>query len=211
MKMKRKIISRILLVVTILAVVGTSIKITPIVTEGYMMYKEAVKKTDLESAIEAVRSDKDYVTIDQISNLFLEEVVESEDRRFYSHGGIDLFATVRAMFRNIEAGSFVEGGSTITQQLAKNLYFSFEKKYERKVAELFVAMDLEKMLSKDEILELYCNIAYFGEGCYGLKEAANHYYGVEALELSNEQVDALVWTLKSPNNYNPNVYEGVIL
>lgn len=209
--MKRKVISRILLVVAILAIVVTGIKITPVVTEGYKMYKEAVEKTSLQAAVEAVKSDTDYITIDQISHSFLEEVIESEDRRFYSHGGIDLFSTARAIVRNIQAGRLVEGGSTITQQLAKNLYFSFEKKYERKVAELFVAIDIEKMFSKEEILELYCNIAYFGEGCYGLKEAANHYYGVEAADLSNEQADALVWTLKSPNYYNPNVYVGAAL
>lgn len=208
--MKRKVISRILLVVVMLAVVGIGMKVTPIVAEGYKMYTAAIEEASLKEAITAVKSDKDYVTIDQISDSFLEEVVESEDRRFYSHGGIDLYATARAMFHNIKAGRFVEGGSTITQQLAKNLYFSFEKKYERKVAELLVAMDIEKLLSKDEILELYCNIAYYGEGCYGLKEAANYYYGVEAADLSNEQADALVWTLKSPNRYNPNVYEGVV-
>jgi membrane peptidoglycan carboxypeptidase len=106
------------------------------------------------------------------------------------------------------AGRFEQGGSTITQQLAKNMYFSFEKKYERKVAELFVAFQLEKELTKDEILELYCNIAYYGEGCYGLKQAAEHYYGVDPLELSEVQIVALVWTLKSPNNYNPNAYKG---
>ena len=208
--MKRKVISRILLVVVILAVVGIGMKVAPIVDEGYKMYTAAVEEASLKEAITAVKSDKDYVTIDQISDSFLEEVIESEDRRFYSHGGIDLYATARAMFHNIKAGRFVEGGSTITQQLAKNLYFSFEKKYERKVAELFVAMDIEKMLNKDEILELYCIIAYFGEGCYGLQEAANYYYGVEAADLSNEQADALVWTLKSPNRYNPNVYEGIV-
>ena len=208
---KRKVISRTLLLVVMIAVVGIGIKITPIAIEGYKMYKDAVKETSLNTAIAAARNDEAYVTIDQISDSFLEEVIESEDKRFYSHKGIDLVATARAMLHNVEAGSFLEGGSTITQQLAKNLYFSFEKQYERKVAELFVAMDIERMLSKDEILELYCNIAYFGEGCYGVKEAADHYYGVEAADLSNEQADALVWTLKSPNNYNPNVYEGVVL
>lgn len=208
--MKRKIISRILIVVVILVIVGIGIKITPIVAKGYKMYTVAIEEVTLKEAIAAVKSNKDYLTIEQISGSFLEEVIGSEDRRFYSHGGIDLYATARAMFHNIQAGHFVEGGSTITQQLAKNLYFSFEKKYERKVAELLVAIDIEKMLSKEEILELYCNIAYFGEGCYGLKEAANYYYGVEAADLSNEQADALVWTLKSPNRYNPNVYKGAL-
>ena len=209
--MKRKVILRTLLVAILIVGIGLGIKITPIAIEGYKMYKEAVTTTNLNTAITTIRNDETYVTIDQISETFLEEVIESEDKRFYSHNGIDLLATARAMFHNVKAGRFVQGGSTITQQLAKNLYFSFDKQYERKVAELLVARDIENTLDKEEILELYCNIAYFGEGCYGVKEAANHYYGIEAAELTNKQADALVWTLKSPNNYNPNVYEGSVL
>ena len=109
------------------------------------------------------------------------------------------------LLKNVVARSTVEGGSSITQQLAKNMYFSFEKRYERKVAELFVAFDLEKSASKDDILEMYCNIAYFGEGCYGLREATLHYYNLEPLEISTEQAASLVKTLKSPNYYNPNM------
>ena len=96
----------------------------------------------------------------------------------------------------------MEGGSTITQQLAKNLYFTFDKKLERKVAELFVAFQLEHMLTKDEILELYCNVVYFGEGCYGLQEASEHYYNISSDELSVEQASALAFTIKRPNYNN---------
>ncbi len=162
----------------------------------------------ISDKVEEIRQDENYITFDEIPEEYINQVLKSEDKRFYYHLGFDPISTTRAMANNIMAGRFEQGGSTITQQLAKNMYFSFEKKYERKVAELFVAFQLEKELTKDEILELYCNIAYYGEGCYGLKQAAEHYYGVDPLELSEVQIVALVWTLKSPNNYNPNAYKG---
>ena len=77
---------------------------------------------------------------------------------------------------------------------------------ERKIAELFVVVQLENKLTKKEIIELYCNMAYFGQGCYGIEEASEYYYGISASTLNKEQSEALAWTLKSPENYNPNVY-----
>lgn len=177
----------------------------PIVKTGYDMYKDATTHTSVENRIERLKAEENYVSIETISPEFLRQVIDSEDRHFYKHSGINLVSTGRAMFKNVKAGSTVEGGSSITQQLAKNMYFSFEKRYERKVAELFVAFELEKIASKDEILEMYCNIAYFGEGCYGIREATLHYYDLEPMDISTEQAASLVKTLKSPNNYNPNM------
>ncbi|KXL52431.1 penicillin-binding protein 1A [Anaerotignum neopropionicum] len=183
-------------------------EIPPIVTKGYDMYRNAVNLESISDKIENLKQDDSYVTIDEISEEFKKQILQSEDSRFYHHFGIDPIATVRASVHNIQAGSFVQGGSTITQQLAKNLYFSFEKKLERKVAEVFVVFELEHLLTKDEILELYCNVVYYGEGCYGLQEATEHYYNISPDELSEEQASALVFTIKSPNYYNPNVYEN---
>ncbi|WP_313756865.1 biosynthetic peptidoglycan transglycosylase [Tissierella sp.] len=177
--------------------------ITPIVLNGYEMYKEAINKKSLDDTIEEIRGQSNFISLNNISDEFLNLVLKSEDHRFYKHSGFDFIAIARAMYNNIKAGKIVQGGSTITQQLAKNSYFSFDKKYERKVAEVFVAKDLERKLTKDEILELYCNVIYFGEGCYGIKDAAKYYYGIEADKLTLEQAKALVKTLKSPNNYNP--------
>lgn len=168
------------------------------------MYHEAIDTRPLQEKVAEIQSDDSYAKLDEISPFFITQVIESEDRRFYDHKGINLSSTARAFLKNIETGTTTEGGSSITQQLAKNMYFSFEKRYERKVAELFVAFDLEKAYSKNEILELYCNIAYFGEGCYGIKEATVYYYGIEPDELTLEQAEILVKTLKSPNIYNPN-------
>ena len=203
--MKKNGIWRIVRMAVLIAIVVALVITVPIVKTGYDMYKDATTHTSLEIRIERLKSDENYVTLEEISPEFLVQVIESEDRRFYTHNGINLISTTRAMLKNVVARSTVEGGSSITQQLAKNMYFSFEKRYERKVAELFVAFDLEKSASKDDILEMYCNIAYFGEGCYGLREATLHYYNLEPLEISTEQAASLVKTLKSPNYYNPNM------
>jgi len=157
----------------------------------------------IQEKIKEVKSDESYVVLDDISPLFLLGVLESEDQSFYRHKGIDYKSISRAIFNNLKAGNIVEGGSSLTQQLAKNLYFSFEKKFERKVAEIFVVRRLEKTLEKNEILELYCNIAYFGEGNYGIREATLFYFNVPPNEMTEEQAAILVDTLKSPSYYNP--------
>ncbi|MGB4984723.1 MAG: biosynthetic peptidoglycan transglycosylase, partial [Erysipelotrichaceae bacterium] len=130
--------------------------------------------------------------------------IESEDKRFYTHPGFDVIAIIRATYNNIKARGFVQGGSTITQQLAKNMYFSFEKTLERKVGELLMALKMERELTKNEIMELYINIIYFGEECYGIKEAARHYYNVDVNKLDLKQMKILVETIKSPSAFNPN-------
>lgn len=171
---------------------------------GYRMYQDAVFVQSVEEKAEQIRSREGYIAFDEISETFLDELLYQEDRNFYSHSGVDLTAVARAAWHDLQAGRYVEGGSTITQQLAKNLYFSGEKELKRKVAELFVAFDLERSFTKEEILELYCNVVYFGEGCYGIGDAAGHYYGVSAADLNQEQAEALVYTLKCPGYYNPN-------
>ncbi len=203
MSKKRKLLYGVL-VVCLACMIAVGCLVTPVIIRGYDMYKAAVTAVSIDEKVAEIRSDEDYLPLEQISDEYLTSLVKSEDKRFYNHSGFDYLATARAMMNNVRARAFKEGGSTITQQLAKNMFFSFEKKLERKVAELFVVRELENRLSKDEILELYCNVIYFGENCYGIKEAANHYYGVEPSELNSDQVDALVYTIKSPNNYNPN-------
>lgn len=205
--MKKKYIWILSLIILSVSILCFS-KAMPVISSGYKMYQSAVKENSVEKVVDNIKEKEGYVNLDTIPKDYIKELLQSEDKRFYYHLGIDPIATTRAMFNNVVAGSFVQGGSTITQQLAKNMYFSFEKKLERKVAEVFVAFELERNYSKDEILELYLNVIYFGEGCYGVKEAANHYYGVEPQNLNEEQIGELVFTIKSPNNYNPNVYGG---
>lgn len=176
----------------------------PTVYRGWQMYETAVETAPVSVKVEEIRSSQDYVKLDDISDDFRNGVIASEDKRFRFHFGVDPLAVLRAVKNDILAGDFVEGGSTITQQLAKNMYFDFDKVFERKVAEVFVALQLERDYTKDEILELYLNCIYFGEDCYGIKEASAHYYGVSPEDLSEQQSDSLVYTIKCPNLFNPN-------
>ena len=170
---------------------------------GYQIYQDKIQEQFLSERVNQLKSKEDYVTLDQISPIYKEAVLESEDRRFYQHGPVDYYGLARAMLTNITTFSFKEGGSTITQQLSKNLCLSFEKDLSRKFAEVFIARDLEKMYSKDEILEMYLNITYLGEGNYGIQAASQYYYHIDAINLNKQQSDILVKTLKRPSVYNP--------
>lgn len=170
---------------------------------GYQIYQDKIQEQSLSERVNQLKSKEDYVTLDQISPIYKEAVLESEDRRFYKHGPVDYYGLARAMFINITTFSFKEGGSTITQQLAKNLCLSFKKDLSRKFAEVFIAKDLEDHYSKDEILEMYLNITYLGEGNYGIQAASQYYYHIDAIDLNKQQSDILVKTLKRPSIYNP--------
>ena len=127
----------------------------------------------------------------------------AEDRRFYEHGGFDVISTARAALANLRTGTLAEGGSTLTQQLAKNLYFTQEKKFTRKVAELFTAWALEANYTKDEILELYINVIYYGDGCTGITAAAQHYFGKAPSELTDYECTLLAGVPNAPSIYAP--------
>lgn len=170
---------------------------------GYQIYQDKIQEQSLSERVNQLKSKEDYVTLDQISPIYKEAVLESEDRRFYQHGPVDYYGLARAMFINITTFSFKEGGSTITQQLAKNLCLSFKKNLSRKFAEVFIAKDLEDHYSKDEILEMYLNITYLGEGNYGIQAVSQYYYHIDAIDLNKQQCDILVKTLKRPSVYNP--------
>ena len=170
---------------------------------GYQIYQDKIQEQSLSERVNQLKSKEDYVTLDQISPIYKEAVLESADRRFYQHGPVDYYGLARAMLTNLTTFSFKEGGSTITQQLSKNLCLSFEKDLSRKFAEVFIARDLEKMYNKDEILEMYLNITYLGEGNYGIQAASQYYYHIDAIDLNKQQSDILVKTLKRPSVYNP--------
>lgn len=130
-------------------------------------------------------------------------VLATEDRRFYTHFGIDLIGLARAMFANLRAGRIVQGGSTITQQVAKNLFLSPERTYKRKLQEVMLALWLENRFSKDQILELYLNRVYMGSGTYGVDAAARKYFDKPASALNIWQSAMLAGLLKAPSRYNP--------
>lgn len=167
------------------------------------MYKEAVEKTALNEKIEEIQNRKNYTKLSEVPKIYLEAVIAVEDHRFYKHPGIDVIAICRAAINDIKAGSFIEGGSTITQQLAKNIYFTQEKKIERKIAEVFVAFDIEKNYKKDEILEFYINTTFFGNGYYTVKEASRAYFNKEPLEMTDGEAVLLAGIQNAPSLYNP--------
>jgi penicillin-binding protein 1A len=131
-------------------------------------------------------------------------VIAIEDRRFRSHYGVDPVGLVRAVARNVFAGGVVEGGSTLTQQLAKNMFLTPERSLKRKVQEVILALWLEAHYSKDQILEMYLNRVYFGSGAYGIEAAANVYFNVDARELTLGQAALLAGVLPAPSRYAPN-------
>ena len=130
-------------------------------------------------------------------------VVAIEDRRFYSHFGFDPVGFARAMGRNVMAGRMVQGGSTLTQQLAKNLFLSPDRTLERKVQEVLLALWLEHKYSKDQILEMYLNRVYFGSGAYGVEAAARRYFGKSARDVSLTEAATIAAVLKAPTTYSP--------
>lgn len=193
-----KFIKRFILLILIIAVLITGY----ITISGYSMYKSAIDAVSLESKIEQIRAQEDYIDLDDIPKIYKDAVVAVEDHRFLEHGGIDFIATTRAIVFNILEGELGQGGSTITQQLAKNLYFTQAKEFTRKVAELFVAFDLERDYSKDDILELYINTIYYGKGYYGLVAACDGFYKKTPSELTDYEATYLAGIPNAPSIYS---------
>ena len=139
----------------------------------------------------------------QVPQYFVDAVLATEDQYFYYHFGIDPLGLARAMLANIKAGALVQGGSTITQQLAKNVFLKPDRTWERKFQELILALWLEARFSKDQILTLYINRVYFGAGAYGLEAAAQRYFNKSAGNLSLSEAAMLAGLLKAPSRYSP--------
>jgi len=143
------------------------------------------------------------VTVKNLPPALPQAVIATEDRRYYSHFGLDVIGLARAATANVFAGRIVQGGSTITQQVAKNLFLTPERTIKRKVQELLLALWLERKFSKDQILTVYLNRVYLGNGVYGVQAAAQKYFGVSAQNLSTYQAALLAGLLKAPSRYNP--------
>ena len=145
----------------------------------------------------------DAVRIDELPPYVPQAIIAIEDRRFYSHFGVDPIGIARAIYTNYRAGSTVQGGSTITQQLAKNLFLKPERTLERKLQEVVLAVWLESKFSKDEILQLYMNRVYFGAGATGIDKAAQKFFGKSARDVNLSEAAVLAAVLKAPSRYNP--------
>ncbi len=143
------------------------------------------------------------VPLEEMPDHLIKAVLATEDRRFYEHFGIDFYGTFRAFMTNAQAGGVVQGGSTITQQLAKNLFLSNERTYSRKINEAFLALWLEAHLSKNEILKLYLDRAYLGGGAFGVDAAAQYYFGKSVRDVTLAEAAMLAGLFKAPTKFSP--------
>jgi penicillin-binding protein 1A len=143
------------------------------------------------------------LTLKEMSPYLPKAVIATEDRRFYSHFGVDPIGLARALFADIAAGHFVQGGSTITQQLAKNLFLTPERSLSRKIQETLLALWLEHRFTKDQILEIYLNRVYLGAGTYGVDAAAHRYFNKSAKQTNLYESAAIAGLLKAPTRFNP--------
>jgi penicillin-binding protein 1A len=143
------------------------------------------------------------IPLERMPAILKQATLAVEDARFYSHEGIDVIGIARAAWSNVQAGEVVEGASTITQQVAKMLFLTHRKTFERKVREVLLAMRMERLLSKDEILEIYLNQTYYGHGAYGVEAAANVFFGKSVGDLTLEEATVLAGLPKAPTAYSP--------
>ena len=147
----------------------------------------------------------DAIPLDQLPDHLIKAVLATEDRRFYDHFGVDMMGTARALVTNARAGGVVQGGSTLTQQLAKNLFLSNERTIDRKIKEAFLALWLESRLTKNEILKLYLDRAYMGGGAFGVDAAAQYYFNKSARDVDLSEAAMLAGLFKAPTKFSPNI------
>ena len=195
MKIIKKLIIFVILVVLFMCGILTY--------KGYSLYKEKLAEISVKDKVEQLRSNENYVTIDELPKFYLNAVIATEDHRFYNHGALDPIAIARAIWTNIKSFELKEGGSTITQQVAKNIYFTQEKTALRKIAEIFMAFEIERNCDKDTILEIYVNTSYFGSGYDGIREAANGYYDKEPINMNEYESSMMAGVPNAPSVYAP--------
>lgn len=201
--------------ILIMAITGVGVYLGIILFGSYAIdEKELVMKesttivdADGEEVARLFSENRESVSLDEIPEHVQEAFVAVEDQRFFDHTGVDFRSIGRALYRDIIARSASEGGSTITQQLAKNVFLSPEKSLLRKTEEVLIALNLEHQYTKDEILEMYLNRIYFGHGAYGLEAAAQLYFGKPVEELEVEEGALLASLPKGPNLYSPFIDE----
>ena len=194
-----KLIKRIILLLIIVIAIAGGI----LAYKGHKIYKDVLEKTSVADKVTQIKSQENYTELKDLPDFYKNAVIAVEDRRFYEHGPIDPIAIARAVFVNIKSWELQEGGSTITQQLAKNIYFTQEKSALRKVAEMYMAYEIEKNCDKDTILELYLNTSYFGDGYYCVKDASEGYYGKEPKDMNRNEASMLAGIPNAPSAYCP--------
>ncbi|MDI6742137.1 MAG: PBP1A family penicillin-binding protein [Smithella sp.] len=206
-----------------LAVIVSLLMLTAVGTTGYYLFTldlpgiDALKdyRPSISSRVydkndelidEFFLEDRKLIRLNEVPNVVIQAFIAAEDSRFYEHKGVDAKSIFRAFLKNFEAGQIIQGGSTITQQVAKMMYLSPEKKFTRKFKEAILAYKIDKYLNKDEILHLYLNQIYLGHGTYGIESASLIYFGKSARELKLHEAALLAGLPKAPSNYSPFVH-----
>lgn len=174
------------------------------VYKGYDMYKQAIEEMSIEEKIAEIKAEKiNYIKYEELPKDYINAIIAVEDRRYFEHNGVDIISIARAIIKDIQTMSLAEGGSTITQQLAKNTYFTQKKELTRKIAEIFMAVEYERVCSKEEIFELYVNTIYFGDGYYCVYDAAQGYFAKEPKDMDLYESTLLAGIPNAPSVYSP--------
>lgn len=176
--------------------VGGSDPVSPLLLQA----KESIS---FRAYVKSKIDQKNYVPLAQVPLSFQQALIAVEDNRFYQHSGVDIEAVFRALLVNLQSGELKEGGSTISQQLVKNIFLSQERTWGRKALEIPLTLLLENRFSKEEILEMYVNTIYFGSGSYGIREASHTYFDKEPAALSLPESALIAGLPAAPSLYSP--------
>ena len=196
-----KTIKRLLWLFMIIVVIVAGVQIKG----GYDKYQQALADRPLNEVLDELQSKDNYTQYEDVPEIYYKALVAVEDRRFYKHNGFDIIGTTRAIYNDIKANELLEGGSTISQQLAKNLYFPQDNTLQRKIAEIFMAMKIEREYEKEEVLEFYVNGIYYGSGYYSIYDASKGYFDKEPKEMNDHECTLLVGIPNAPSIYSLDV------
>ncbi|MBO5020916.1 MAG: transglycosylase domain-containing protein [Clostridia bacterium] len=196
-----KTIKRILLLCLIVLVVIAGVQIKG----GYDKYKDALEERPLVDLITELQGKENYTQYEDVPEIYFKALVAVEDRRFYKHNGFDIMGSARAIYNDIKAWELLEGGSTISQQLAKNLYFPKDHTLQRKIAEIFMALKIEREYEKEDVLEFYVNGIYYGSGYYSIYDASMGYFDKEPKDMNDYECTLLVGIPNAPSIYSLDV------
>lgn len=197
MKTIKRILRLTLTVLVVVAVVQ--------IKGGYDKYKNALAERPLDEVVTELQEKENYKQYDDVPDIYYKALIVVEDRRFYKHSGFDIIGSTRAIWNDIKAREPLEGGSTISQQLAKNMYFTHDNTLQRKIAEIFMALKIEREYEKEEILEFYINGIYYGSDYYSIYDAAKGYFGKEPKDMNDYECTLLVGIPNAPSVYSLNV------
>lgn len=195
-----KTIKRLLWLVLVVLVIVAGVQIKG----GYDKYQLALAGRPLAEVIEELQDKENYTQYRDVPEIYYKAFVAVEDRRFYKHNGFDIIGSARAIYNDIKAWELLEGGSTISQQLAKNLYFPQDNTLRRKIAEIFMAMKIEREYEKEDVLEFYVNGIYYGSGYYSIYDASIGYFDKEPKDMTDYECTLLVGIPNAPSVYSLN-------